>query len=115
MTRILAVTTALVLILACGGGSSSDDNILQFTGRDETESNFRGRVRDILLTPAGQSICRGLQGLSPEEAAEVLRSDEGGDASEFAGATPKPGQQADPKDLRRAAEIVLTECERVQS
>lgn len=104
-----------ILLIACGGGSSSDGDVLQFTGRDETEANFRGRVRDLLLNPAGQSICRGLQGLSPAEAAEVLRSDEGGDAAQFAGATPKPGQQANPEDLVRAAEIVLNECDRVNS
>ena len=106
----------MILLVACGGGASSDDNVLQFTGRDETEANFRGRVRDILLTPPGQSICTGLRGLSPEEAAEVLRSDDDDDdASQFAGATAKPGQSADPKDLRRAAEIVLQECGRLTS
>jgi hypothetical protein len=100
-------------LTACGGGSSSTDNVLQFTGRDETEANFRGRVREIMLNPAGQAVCNGLRGLSPQEAAAVLRSDEAGDAAQFAGATPKPGQQADSKDLERAADIVLEECDRV--
>jgi len=119
MNRLLAgVAFALIAIsvIGCSGGSSGDsNNVLQFTGRDETEANFRGRIRELMLSPAGQSICTGLRGLSAQEATEVLRSGAASDASQFAGSTPKPGQQADEKDLRRAAEIVLDECKRLSA
>lgn len=116
MSRLLfALTLGLLAIslLACGGGSSKDSDVLQFTGRDETEANFRGRVRETLLSPLSRSICTGLRGLSAGEAAEVLRSDGPGDPAEIPGATPRPGQQAEPKDLVRAAEIVIEECDRI--
>lgn len=118
MTRILALLLlgALVLpVLACASNKSeSGAAVLHFTGRDETESNFRGRIRTL----AGQNsiglqgICTQIRGLPPKEAVPLLASPSN-DEQVFAGSTPRPGQKAGQKDLERSAAIVQEECTRM--
>lgn len=111
-----AIATLSMLLVACGGDDDSGQRVLRFTGRDETEANFRGRIRQIVgENPIGISvICTQVRGLSPKEAAAELARDASDDDGEVPkGTTPKPGQKGDAKDLERAAEIFQQECTRM--
>lgn len=94
--------------ISCGGS----DSVLHFSGRDETEANFRSRIRDLQADNAAAWVktCAALNGKTPQEAAALLISD--APIVAVSGATPKPGQKADAADLVRAGEIVLEECKR---
>lgn len=117
--RVLVVLLLGVLLAGCGGDSKptsalTSQRVLHFTGRDETEANFRDRVQQITRLPQAKTgLCLPLVGKSPEAARELLRTSGGAEQKDLpVGATPKPGQKADEADLLRSAEIVLEECKR---
>lgn len=112
MHRLLLVFTFAALLVACGGGDDSGQRVLSFTGRDETEANFRQRIREIVgENPIGINLlCTQIRGLPAKEAAALLAADPSEDDGAIPkGTTPKPEQ----KDLERAAEIFQQECTRM--
>lgn len=112
--KTIAALLALTLFLAACGGEG--DNVIHFNGRDETEAGFRSRVTTLKTDEPGDwvKLCAALEGKTPQQAAALLvtagEESDLTDASQFAGATPKPGQKADADDLVRAARIVQDEC-----
>lgn len=114
MRRLLIAATFAALLIACSGGDKGS-RVLHFTGRDETEANFRDRVRQVIRLPdVKTAMCLPLVGKSPEAAHELLKPDEDDyDPNDVpTGATPRPGQKGVRTDLIRAAGIVLEECKR---
>lgn len=104
-----------MLLVACGGDDDSGQRVLHFTGRDETEANYRQRVKDVLRLPnVKTAMCLPLVGKSPEAAHELLKPDEDdyNPNDVPVGATPRPGKNGVRSDLLRAAEIVLEECKK---
>lgn len=114
MLRMTLIAGLAALAVACGGDSEGDSGVLQFTGRDETEANFRARVTEIKQAEpqAWVQLCAAIEEMSPRQAAAALLDGGSEDDEIPAGATPKPGQAADADDLVRAAEIVKSECDR---
>lgn len=112
---MILVPILIVLLGACGGGGDgNDDRVLQFTGRDETESNFRSRTKEIRADNPGLwvQMCATLEGKTSSQAAALLIDEDGVPSGSVKGATNKPGQKANPDHLIRAAEIVQEECKR---
>lgn len=105
---------SIIAVTACGGGDDkalTGARVLHFTGRDETEANFRDRVRQVLRFPEAKTgLCLPLVGKSPEAARELLRTSRNDDNEVPTGATARPGQKASESDLLRSAEIVIEEC-----
>ena len=100
--RAIGLAMVLVFLVACGS-SSNGDAILQLGSGDVTEADFRVRVRELFLdVNAREGICPVIDGLSPEDAEEVLRDRD----------TP-PVQESDPDARVRASEIVQEECKRI--
>jgi hypothetical protein len=117
MRRQLAVLTAIVLsaVLACGGGdAASGERILHFSGRDETEANFRARIQRVMSDNAVAFglICEQVRDLDAAAALALLRVADGVSAPLPEGATPRPSQTAVPDDLLRSVGIVQEECRR---
>lgn len=117
MKVLLFLSVMSMLLVACGGGddkaSQSADRVLHFSGRDETEANFRERVRSLrfAVPDVFKQTCGRIVGLNAKAAAEKLRTDPAeSDGSIPKGATAKPGQKAVEADIERSAEIVLEEC-----
>lgn len=113
MHRLLIAAMFAVLLVACSGGDKGS-RVLHFTGRDETEANFRDRVRQTIRLPnVKTALCLPLVGKSPKAAHELLKPDEDDDPNDIpTGATARPGQKGVEADLLRSAEIVLEECKK---
>lgn len=105
------IALSILSVTACGGGDKGD-RVLHFTGRDETEANYRQRVQQLTRLPDVKTqLCLPLVGKTPEQAHELLKPDDDDGPTDIpAGATPRPGQKATQADLIRSAEIVLEEC-----
>ena len=104
MRQIVIMALAAALLMACGGAKATDsERVLHLGSGDVTESAFRQRTQSALLDTGGDTLCRGLQGLSDEEAAAALKPSTTPD-----GATP-----GEPSDVLRAAAIVKEECARI--
>ena len=104
----------ITLAVACSGSDSNDSRVLHFGGRDETEANYRARIKQAFgSTPlAIGAICTPLKGLSPKETLPLVPIDPQENPT-FPGATPRPGQVAREADLLRAAGILIEECAKV--
>jgi hypothetical protein len=117
-TVILLASVAIAMsLLACGGGDDlpspiAQGRVLHFTGRDETEANFRQNTRELKLkeTVTWFAACNLLKGQTVQAAKDYLTSDDKDDDPLPKGAVRKPGQKAVEADLMRATEIVLEEC-----
>jgi hypothetical protein len=102
----LGIVIGTLLLVGCGGGSDIE-RLLVLGGGTFTEAEFRLEVRaGFVGSLSAESFCAGLEGLSDEEAADVIRI-----AQEREGAT--PAQEARPADQVRAATIVKEECKRI--
>lgn len=114
MHRLLIAATFAALLIACSDGNDKGSRVLHFTGRDETEANFRDRVRQVIRLPnVKTAMCLPLVGKSPRAAHELLKPDEDDDPNDIpTGATARPGQKGVEADLLRSAEIVLEECKK---
>jgi len=116
MHRLLIAVSLVALLAACGGDDKlsplTQGRVLHFTGRDETEANYRQRTRELKLkeTVAWLFVCNQLKGQTVQAAKEYLTSDDKGDDTLPSGAVRKPGQKAVEGDLMRATEIVMEEC-----
>jgi hypothetical protein len=117
-TVILLACVAFAMALsACSGGDDkplTGARVLHFTGRDETEANFRQRTREVKLkeTASWFAACALFKGQTVEAVQKYLTSDDKPDdpVSKYPGSVARPGQKAVDADLRRATEIVLEEC-----
>ena len=113
MNRLHIAAFLTLLLMACGG-KDDGGRVLHFTGRDETEENFRARIRETVVdNPLGMKlVCYQVKDLSAKAAVELLKTTS--DSSTVPkGAIPKPGQTAIAADLERSAEIVQEECKRL--
>lgn len=109
--KILAAAILILLLSACGGSS---DRVLHFTGRDETEAGFRDRMQAAKRDDARAwlQLCAAVNGIPAEKAAALLVGDEPVDITQFAGATPRPGQKPNADDVIRGTKIIQEECKR---
>lgn len=112
----LVLVTILFLVVACGGGGGdSKTNILHVKNQDISEDNLRAVWRASLINNlvGGALVCKQLEGLTPEGVINFFRSlpDTDPNSTPVAGATYRPGQAGDGKDLQRAATIFQEECE----
>lgn len=111
----IALAALVILAMACGSSKSSSSGssaVLHFTGRDETEANFRTRLRQVYgSNPAGVTIiCHQVKGLSAKDAVQFVVTSNTTDPSTIAGATPRAGQVATQADLEKATAIYQDEC-----
>lgn len=111
--KVALLGTMSIALVSCGGDDKGS-RVLHFTGRDETEANYRDRVRQLTRLPGVKTeLCLPLVGKTPEQAHALLTDVDDFDPTDIpAGATPRPGQKATRADLIRSAEIVLEECKR---
>src|SRR5574342_73971 len=110
----LHIAALLGLFLIACGGKDDDSRVLHFTGRDETEDNFRARIRQTVVdNPLGMKlVCYQVKDISAKAAVALLKTTS--DSSTVPkGATSKPGQTAVAADLERSAAIVQEECKRL--
>jgi hypothetical protein len=111
-----ALVALSMLLVACGGGDDkgalTGARVLHFTGRDETEANFRERTREVKLkeTASWFMACSLLKGQTVAAAREFLTKDDKDDGVIPKGSVAKPGQKGVDADVNRAVEIVLEEC-----
>lgn len=106
MRTIAVVVVALaVLAVACQGDGG--ERTLRLAHGDFTEAEYRAKLRAAKLdNPFGFAmVCRSIEGLSVEEAAEVFKESSLGED--------EPVQkEPDPQDALRATEMWLEECKR---
>ena len=116
MVRLIGMLIVLgVLLAACGGGDGdSEERVLRLSHGDYPEGEYRLMIRaGALNNPVGtENFCDGLEGLSSEDAIDALIA--AAEERDARGLGREVIQEADPDDDRRAATIIVEECERIR-
>lgn len=114
LLSIIAISLALILVIACGGESGGQGKLLQLRNSNITENSYRNVIRHMFLQPGASAFCKSLQGLTPQE---IIDANEPGNPSATAlpNSTPVANQEPDMDDLKTATGIITEECERILS
>jgi hypothetical protein len=108
----------VALMTGCGGGhtkgrsSTPIAKVLHLRDYDISAADFRTYIREVLLRPAGQSVCPYVQWLSNGEIIAELRST---NPILPAGGVGTAHQTPNPADEDEAAGIAKDECARITS
>lgn len=114
--KYIAAPLLAIALVACGGGSSSE--VWHLREMDIEPGQYRAYLRAQLsgnLLAAGL-VCDALGGLSNDETVTYLRTLGARSTSTPTlppGATPRPGQEPDPGDIKEAAALYQAECQRM--
>lgn len=126
--RLLPFVSGLVILLAaCSGGGSTaltdtgGSTVLHLRNMDVTADGYRAALQSALVTnPILGSLCKGIKGLSTEDARKALLPDSTPNPQETPpdeymrnGAIFRAGQQPDTDSSLRAVVIFQEECARI--